>query len=386
MLGKEQIVQLRDTVGAYPEPVLSLYAHVNPASTDNHPHAIALRVKETLRRLGVPQSLQQTVTSHFRQQVVQAKTLVVFADEKRMDTLGLEVELPVVHHKSGHLEARWGKAYFTPLLLAVDEFSRYGVWFVDQDRWRFFEVYLGEIAEREQAFRAPSPAERDEWNSSPPRSPEWLANRGGCARDNADWHVRELTRRFYEQAVDPVARHVSERGIGRLILMGQSQHLAVLEKTLPRALLDRVVGHAPPMEHAEFTAAQVLAKTKPQLDQIEAEAETTLLNRIREDGHWGYARCLDELQNGRLHTVVLPWDEQRQAWLDPATGRLHAVSDSETEAPAATQQTGTWSKKNLMEVLPELVLAHGARLEFVRGTRSERLMREFDGMAGLPRW
>ena len=385
MLGKEQIVQLRDTVGSYPEPVLSLYAQVNPAVADNHPHAIALRVKETLRRLGVPPKVRQAVTKHFRQQVMQAKTMVLFADENRVETLGLEVELPVVHHKSGHLEARWGKAYFTPLLLALDEYSRYGIWFVDQDRWRFFEVFLGEIHEREQAFRALSPAERDEWKTSPPRSPEWLANRGGCARDNADWHMRELTRRFFDESVESVSRHISERGIGRLILMGQKQHLSVLENSLPRALADRLVGRMMPLEHAEISAAQVLAKIKPQLEAIEADAETALLDRVREEGHWGLSSCLRDLQSGRMHTVIVPWDEKRHVWLNTREGQLEAPANAEGDPPTDTDPS-SWRKKNLMEILPELVLAHGARLEFVRGARAERLLREFDGMAGLRRW
>lgn len=385
MLGKEQIVQLRDTVGSYPEPVLSLYAQVNPAVADNHPHAIALRVKETLRRLGVPLKLRQSVTSRFRQQVMQTKTLVLFADETRVDSLGLEVELPVVHQKSGHLEARWGKAYFTPLMLALDEYARYGVWFVDQDRWRFFEVFLGESNEREQAFRALSPAEQDEWKTSPPRSPEWLATRGGCARDNADWHLHELTRRFFEESVDSVSRHVAARDIGRLILMGQKHHLSLLEKQLPRALGERVVDRVMPLEHAEFSAAQVLAKIKPRLDAIEAEAETSLLNRVQEKGHWGLSDCLKDLQAGRLHTVIVPWDEKGHVWLNTSTGTLEAPINAAGEPPQEPDQ-GVWRKKNLMELLPELVLDHGARLEFVRGERAKRLLTEFDGMAGLRRW
>jgi Bacterial archaeo-eukaryotic release factor family 10 len=38
------------------------------------------------------------------------------------------------------------------LLYVIDESERYGVVFIDESRWRFFEVFLGEIEEIANAF------------------------------------------------------------------------------------------------------------------------------------------------------------------------------------------------------------------------------------------
>jgi hypothetical protein len=40
----------------------------------------------------------------------------------------------------------------------------------------------------------------------------------------------------------------------------------------------------------------------------------------------------------------------------------------------------------LSDVLPDLAAAHGARLELVQGEAEDRLIREFDRLAGFPRW
>jgi hypothetical protein len=40
----------------------------------------------------------------------------------------------------------------------------------------------------------------------------------------------------------------------------------------------------------------------------------------------------------------------------------------------------------LRDVIVDLAIAHGARLEFVHGEAESRLFREFGGLAALSRW
>lgn len=393
VISKEEILELRRTVGSYEAPVLSLYAHVNPAMPDNHPRAVAVRAKVSMKAIGVPEKVAQRVFEFLSQKVQQAKTLVIFANEDSFETLGLEVDLPVVDPTTGRVEARWGEPYLTPLLLALDEHSRYGVLFVDSDRWRLFEVFLGQIAEREQAYRPVSPAERDELNPPREQHPGWIPERGTAARDNADWHLTELTRRFFESSMDRIAGDIAERDLGRLILLGPDEYVHLFEKVLPQGLKQRVVARLSSLPSPDLSAHEVLKKVRPTIEEVEARAEEELLARIREEGHWGFERCLSELQQGQLYTLVVPWGIDREVWVDRGTGyvstspaKLSADGEQRREAVPDGEAVDGLEARPLRDVLPDLALAFGARVEFVRGDRSERLLDEFGGMAALPRW
>lgn len=386
VITKEEILELRRTVGTYRSPVLSLYAHVNPAAPNNHPRAVAVRAKETMKELKVPPKIARRVFEFLNDKVQHAKTLAIFANDDGFDTLGLEVDLPVVDPTTGHVEARWGEPYLTPLLLALDEYQRYGVVFVDSDRWRFFEVFLGQIAEREQAYRAPSAGERDVLQISQEQHPAYIPVRGGAGKDNADWHLLELTRRFFDDALERIASDVAERGVGRLILLGPTEYVRLFESLMPRGLTDRVVERLSSLPSPDMSAHEVLQKVRPVIEEVEARAEEDLLSRVREEGHWGLERCLSELQQGQLYAVVVPWGLDREVYIDRGTGYV-ATEPANISADGDGQADGDGVEaKPLRDVLPDLALAFGARVEFVRGDRSDRLLGEFGGMAALPRW
>lgn len=382
VIGKQEILELRRTVGAYDAPVLSLYAHVNPAAPNNHPHAVAVRAKESMKTLGVPEALVHRVFERLKTQVTQARTLVLFADEARIDSLGLEVDLPVTDALTGHVEARWGAPYLTPLLLALDEYSPYGILFVDSDRWRLFEVFLGQIVEREQAHRPASPAEQDTLKTSQERYPAYVPVRGSAAKDNADWHRHEATRRFYEASLARIRAEIEQRDLSRLILLGPREYVHLFEGLLPGPLQDRVAARLPSLPSGDVSAHEVLEKVRPAMEAIEGEAEEALLVRVREEGHWGLERCLRELQQGQLYALVVPWTIDRDVYVDLVTGYV----DTEPARLGPHNGQAQVETKRLHEVLPDLAMSFGARVEFVRGDRGDRLLCEFGGMGALPRW
>jgi hypothetical protein len=157
MLDKATIHTLRNDIAPQYEPLLSLYVDVHPAKPENARGAPLIRVKDELKRLELSKSFAEALLTKLGQMndLAQAKTLVAFVaeDMKAFCHLYLlRLELPQLN-KSGIL-ARWGKPYITPLMQLIDAQERYGIVYIDQQRWRYFEVFFGDIEEKQDAFRA----------------------------------------------------------------------------------------------------------------------------------------------------------------------------------------------------------------------------------------
>ena len=153
MLTKDQVRQIREYIAPHAAPVLSLYADVNPARPENARGGWLVRVKNALRDLDMPARLRDQVIAELEEERPRARTLVLFAAEDFLRAYDLQVELPLVDLAHGRVEARWGEPYITPLLYAVDEYERAGVLWLDAGKWRFYEVFLGEIEEATDTFR-----------------------------------------------------------------------------------------------------------------------------------------------------------------------------------------------------------------------------------------
>jgi hypothetical protein len=167
MIGKEEVRRIKETLKGLQPPVLSLYLDLNPAKPENANRAYALRAKDAMKALSVPEALAERVLELLKHEVVQAKTLALFANEKRLELFPLQVELPLVSgvhtafldEKESRLLtdgalAHYGEPFLVPLVYALDEYERYGVVYLDQEKWRVFEIFLGEIAEVKDAFLA----------------------------------------------------------------------------------------------------------------------------------------------------------------------------------------------------------------------------------------
>jgi peptide subunit release factor 1 (eRF1) len=382
MITKQQILAVRRAIDAYPSPVLTLYAHVNPAHPGNTPKAIALRARAALRRLDAPAPIVGKVLERLETGPHRARTLALFASDGRMDELELELDLPMVDGVEGHFEARWGEPYLSPLLLALDEYERYGVAYVDRDRWRLFEIFLGEIAEVSNAFRPIAPAELDRLQRSKNIHPAYIADRAGAARDLADRHLVEWTARFFRDGAHQLEAMVRTREIDRVILMGPDEDTRMFETALARPLRARVIARLPSLPHPAASADEVLRRVADTVEAAEARREAELLDKIREEGMWRLDRCLPALQRGQLHALAVPWRLDRSVFSERSTGYVAATPD----AARAAAPDGAVDEVPLRDVLPELASAFAARIEFMRGPSLDRLIEEFGGMGALRRW
>ena len=394
MIGKEDVRRIKESLALKEGPILSLYLDINPAKPENSNRAYALRAKDAMKALEVPKELQERVLEVLKNQVLEAKTAVFFVGEKLFESLLLQVELPLVsslkttflgeeEHRlltDGAL-AHYGEPFLLPLLYALDEYERYGVVYLDQERWRVFEIFLGEIQEVGDAFLA---LDTEAWRRLSLDAPGRRFNLGGISRGGAgqDLFAKRLAaweERFYKTLSHELEKMVQEKGFTRLVLMGPEEHTKLFLGYLPKRLKERVVTLLPSLPHPGATPGEVLKRLEPVLEEAERRGEVELLRELEE----AYPKAvfgpevLERVQEGRVELWVLPWH------LDQAVYACDGVFFPEEARALAYCQNP--EAKPLALILPELAAGYAAKLEFVRGEAEKELL-ERGGMAALLRW
>lgn len=394
MIGKDDVRRVREQIGDLKPPVLSVYADVNPGKPYNANRAWVIRVKNSIKDLGLPPEVEKSACEAAERKIaVEARTLAVFAGlgqgsdsgEPRLEVihLPLHVDLPVVDLAHGRVEARWGDVYVAPLLYALDEYQRAGVVWLRGNGWRFFEIFLGEIEERTQVFAEIAP---DLWKQlaeyDPRRVRDLARAKTGGVRDRFSSRMETAVYRYLKRLADLTERAVATFEIKRLVLLGSPDETSMFFQMLSRALRQVVVTHIAKVPPVEASPAQVLRIVEPILYQLEREEEIKLLDRIREQpGVWGLGPTIDALQAGRLSVLVAPWELNAKVWICP-----HGLMGVTRELAQAASGCQDVQEIPLRDAIIEACQAYATRLEFVSGPASERLIQEMEGLAGLLRW
>jgi len=385
VLLKRDIQFIKENLAPRSAPVLSIYLNVNPAEPTNANRAWLVRVKDSLKGLNVPREVREKVMRELEATRPAARTYVVFAADDLMQVYALQVDLPVVDLAHGRIEARWGEPYVFPLAYAIDECARHGVVLLDKEKWRFFEVYLGEIKEVADAFLGLSLDHNHARKLEKRPAERWMQGNvvlgGGAEGDHYERHIEAWVERFYKRAAGILEKLVAASSIDALIFMGPHEDTHFFEQYLPRTLRQRLAGHASALPKANPSAGEVLEKVAPVIAEKLQATEMALLDEIRDVGRWSVPTVLKELQMGRFYLLVAPWNLNGSV-LRCARG-LVVTNQQEVEAYCPGQAAEPTA---LRDVIVDLTIAHGARLEFVHGEAESRLLREFGGLAALSRW
>ncbi len=383
MLTKDQVRLVRDRIAHHQPPILSVYVDVHPARPENARRGWFIRVKDSLKAFDIPTALYERVINLLSEERAQARTLVLFAATDLLERYDLQMELPVVDLAHGRVECRWGEPYVTPLLYALDEYERTGVLYLDQVGWHFYEVFLGEIEEATDAFRIISPEEWQELSRYLPVLYNGLFQKRVATHPARFARRMEMwAQRFFKRLAHLLEDVMAQRDIRRLVLLGPAEDTRFFEQFLSRSVRSRVVGRVSDIPYPTPSAAQVLEKVSPVLEEAERAHEQALLDSVRERaGIWGLDPTLEALQTGRMETVLVPWRIEAHVWRCPegwvaGTPQMARVFCPDSEL----------SEVPLRDIIVELATDYGARLEFVRGEAEQRLLHEYGGLAGLPRW
>lgn len=401
---ESQLQRLRQWSETAETDVLSIYADVNPGKPENVGRAWLKRIKDALKDLPEilnrqgrrDQPLYDQVMALLEAERPEARTIALFAhrdvhDRLYVERLDLQIELPVVDIAHGRVDARYGAPYITPLWFAVDEYQRAGILLLSRERWRFFELFLGEIREDEEVLGEIDAMEWQALEETSRRiSEEWSirAEKPGGRYDKLSFKERMATQistwvhRMYGRLSRLLDKAVDNLAIERLVLVGEQWQTSHFETYLSRRQQRRIVAHVPLWPEAHKTSVTaLLRRVEPVLIAAERRGELALLDQIREQpGLWGIDPVLDALQLGRVRRWVLPWSLESKIWLCP---KERFVAATQEIAKILCEQPVVVP---LREHCLRLALEYGAEIEFVRGDAEQRLLKEMGGMAALLRW
>ena len=383
MIGKREFETVRTLVAQHDPPVLSLYLDLDP--TESGSSAPLLRAREALELSGAPGDVVKDVLKRLEadRSLLSGRSLALFSCRDFFNTYPLQVDLPLAQPSA---LAQWGEPFVAPFLLALSEHRHYGVLVLAEKRWRFYEVYLGEI---EALAEDDLEVNDEDWRllqDSAPATAPGVPARGGAGKDNYARRQDAWTHRFRKSAVARLGELVRENDIDRLFVVAATDSFNRLEGLLPQDLRRRVAGHVPQTLSAE-TPGDLLRLVEPLIEDVEQARALALLERAGDKGVRGRVATLEALQEGRLDTVLAAWHSD--ILLEPCDRRGNYIEASETlSAPSDSAPSDAVSgepPQRLLALLPDLATQYGTKLLFVRG-EAEADLSEVGGMAGLARW
>ena len=400
MLNQKEANELIDRLSALEAPVLSVYADINPASPDNKGGAWRKRIKNALKDIPEIQkrpehalSLNDAILELINEERPAARTMALFAKQNHLGKLFVErvdlnVDLPVVDLRAGRSQARFGAPWIAPLIFAMDEYERTAVLHLNGSKWRFFELFLGDLKECDNVFAG---FDEQDWKDLKEaaefiRSGELRAktepDKSGSTKDTYAAKLGYWRHKLYVRLGRLLERALHARGINRLVLMGEEPETAVCLNALPRQLRAKVVARVHnPKDLDNPTVADIKKHVEPVLEDAERKAEMALLDEIQEQpGIWGLGKVLDALQIGQLDTLVVPFDSDAKIWACPDYGLVSADRETLAELCDGAEQVA------LGDRIFSLAGDYGTRLEFVEGPAKKRLNNEFGGIAAKRRW
>ena len=355
-------------------PVLSAYVDTSPARMDGQAYVLAYRdgVRSIRSGLAVEErSAFEVAAARVERCLIErsmphARGLAVFSGGMPEETVVVPLPAPpVCDHVSWDAAAEIG-----PLQVLVDEYERICVALFDAQRARLFSIFLGAIEDQQTLT---------DYVPSKQATGGWF----GLQQARFARHREDHLRRHAEHTVQALTSMLRTRSFDRLLIGGPDEPVEVLRRELTRPLRARlagtlaveVVASDPEVLGASLAAAEAVERQDDQrlVDELlEAESRHAVL---------GVASTLDALSEGSVHLLVLADTFARDGGQCSVCGRL--VADGRT-CPACGRPTVHVMR--LREAVVRHALAHGARIETVRGEAAARLQQQHGGLGAWTRF
>ena len=372
MLTPERIAQL-EAFDAGGKRVLSVYLDLNPQRQARHAYRMVLEdlAKEIRSRLDRKeregfQAEMTRVQEWLEGQALQGNGLALFSSEPRKFFQTHWLPIRVRDHLAWELTPD-----VAPLLEVADEYERYAVALVEQDRARLFTVFMGAIEESDALRDKLVPSRHDQ---------------GGVSQSHFQhhhdlhvlWHLKRVAGRL--------AALFRSRPFDRLILAGPEEVTSELRPLLPDPLARRVVAVVPLETYAN--QREILEKTLEIEARIEREAEERLLGELLESAGAGgratrgLAPTLEALWLGEVRTLVVADGAQAEGSECPNCGRLEP-GDVAT-CPACG--SATRPVHDVVHRAMARTIEQAGRVEVVHGEAARRLLEVGGGLGALLRF
>ena len=393
MISLDEIKNFKKEIEEYKDAVLSVYCDINPAKPENKNRAWITRVKNSLKEIKElhkkekgEKSLYEEIITILEQIRPEAKTLALFAGKgeskklfiKRFD---LQVELPVVEVGHGKVDVHYGEPYITPLLYAFDEYERTAViHLAGSGNWKFYEIFLNEIKEFEEAFEEIT---KSEWSDIIGYDTDIknLLTKTKEIKDKERFKekVKVWIHKIYSKLARLVENATNKLGISRIVLMGEQHQTSFFEKYLSKNIRRKIVGHiGNPKNIKDPSPKEILERVLPILEESERKEEMELLEKVKYKGVYGLDNVLEALLTGQVFLLIVPWNLNIEVW--KCDEGWIASKKEDIEGICNNVQ-----KVPLKKIIFDVARDFGTRLEFVIGEPEKKLIEEFDGIAALLR-
>lgn len=382
-------------IQSLPDDTMVLMAVVgdNPDLPDNHGSGLVTRVKVRMQEAGVPPTpMTQVLDDLAVARTHHGRSSLYVVTEDRFDRYEIQADLPERFH--------YGRPLRSLLDSMLELMPTVAVMAVDNEWARLFVLRQGELQEisSEENVRLD---DGDRWDTvvSGTRHVPGAPGSGGAGRGQPGSGPRSdsgtdlfeakedaARQRFYNQKVQQLGQVLGLLDVEHLILVGPVQRVAEFKAELPARAPYEVIGETNVVGGTSWVnPAEILEKIMPIVEEHRQKTEARVLDEIQERGVMEVERVLEMVQEGRLYRLVIPEDGSQ----------MHVYRSHNREVPYFTAQKDVtespldgslMERVTLEEVLPDLTDLYGLEVKRLHGDHANRLVREFGGLAGLPRY
>lgn len=189
-----------------------------------------------------------------------------------------------------------------PLVEVLRSYHHHGILLVDREHLRMLSAYLDTPMREHEVRTAPYPTPHD-------------IRRGGYSQKDLQKRKAEEVRHFFKEFALEVAEFERRYHPDDFIVLGTDENVKQFLEFLP-ASVQAMVAHTAPAP-LDATNAEVLERLAPyfaeQLRSRQAAAIDLLRERVaqRHLAAWGFHDALEQLQEGKVQTLLLARDAER---------------------------------------------------------------------------
>lgn len=295
--------------------------------------------------------------------------------------------------------------YTLPLTALLDQYPKYAVVLVSQERARIFEVYLGEITEHSEIYdeipgkvHDPSSKEyksmeeyglaerrierRGRRSDSPVGGGNSESGVYGLAERKIERHVGSHVRHHFKRIADNTSTYFRDHHFDWLIVGGQEENRSGFEETLHHDLKERIIGRI--KSDPKLSLPEVYEETLRLIQEVEWSQKAQLVKQIAEAnqpyglGVFGVGPTLHALGQGAVQTLVVQEGVDLAGARCPSCGHLNAGNPACPECGVPTDPVA-----DLVEETIEQAISQSAQIAYVP---RHPLLEQSGGMGALLRY
>ena len=317
---------VKQIVSSYDSPLFSLYLHTDPSRQENQATTPAWHIEfknmlqnteESISEADMPdwEAIKSRVKQFMRDYKPEGKTLAVFTTSDDL----MWYELPIsLDSRSGY-----GEALVSPLIWALDEYERYLVAVVDQERAKFMTAYLGRANTMSELTIDIDDYDFAERTQMPASDSDNTMLRQGNNRENFEDMISEFRHRFYKDIASEITMLIEKTQADRLIIGGAERSAHAVNDLLHSSIQDKVTGILPiPMQSSDAdVASQILTHAQNVERNYEVDLVNQVIDRAKSSGRGvlGKDDVKQALQMGQVETIVLPFPPQDEEFATEVT-------------------------------------------------------------------